>query len=414
MTDHARLSPSSATGWMGCPAYPDVNAEYPDEDNKAACEGTAAHGISDFCMAHGFDAYDMIGTVTNITGKVRETVRQSDGKLIKTNKMVPVRYRFEWTEADADLLQPGLDWLREQEGQFFGEKRLDLQRWLGAGQFGTVDRFIVSRNALICGDLKWGRGIPVKAVGNKQTRIYTLGGWQAYAKHVTDPKFPVIINIDQPRNASGGGIWQITLGELLEFGEEVKAAAALTQQDNPPRIPGGDTCLWCKGKDDCEAFQRYNLEMLDIEDFEDLDDIDELPLPDPDRMTPERRRVILDHTPMIKKWLESVHARVFQAAISGGDTGGLKLVEGRKSADKWKDKKAAEKAVVALLGEKGINKKLITPTQAGKKISSEDWKPIFNDHVIIGTRKPTLVDVADDRPAIESFTDAGDFEDLDD
>ena len=149
-------------------------------------------------------------------------------------------------------------------------------------------------------------------------------------------------------------------------------------------------------------------------DFSDLDDL-ELELPDPDTFTPARRRVILEHKPMITKWLEGVHASLFRAATSGGDTAGLKLVDGRKSPDKWRDAKAAEKVLVGKLGaEKSFTKKLISPTQTSKKISSEDWKPIFAEHVIVGARKPTLVDEADDRPAIEATTDSSDFEDLDD
>ncbi len=392
MSAHARLSPSSASGWMICADYPNVQAQYPNTGSIAASEGTAAHGISDFCLTHGFDAYDMVGVISRIDGHV-----------------------FEWTEDDADLLQPGIDWIREQPGTFYGEARLDLSEWLGDGQFGTVDRFIVSDEALICGDLKWGRGIPVPAVGNKQTRIYALGGWKAYAPHITDPDFPVIINIDQPRNAAGGGIWKITLGELWAFGEEVKVAAAQTMLPNPPRTASKDACLWCAGKNDCATYDAFNLSFLGMDDFSDLDDLEDLDLPHPETLTPARRRVILDHRQMIVKWLDGVHSTVYRAAASGGDTAGLKLVAGRKSADKWKDPKAAEKAIVSHLGrDKSFTFKLIGPAKAGKSISPEDWNPIFAEHVIVGARKPTLVDEADERPAIEAVTDASDFEDLDD
>lgn len=413
-TAHAKLSPSSASGWMQCPAYPDVNAQYLNEDNEAAAEGTAAHAISDFCLTHGFDAYDMIGTVTNITGKRRKSVKDSSGKWIKTDEVETVTWRFTWTEDDADALQPGIDWIREQEGTFYGEARVDLSDWLGENQFGTMDRVILSEDGILVSDLKWGRGIAVQAVGNKQLRLYALGAWKKYASHITDPAFPVTIHIDQPRNAAGGGFWTITLGELLQFGEEARAAAEATRQPNPPRNPSVDACLWCAGKDDCDAYHKFNLSFLGMDDFSDLDDLDDLALPDPAGFTPARRRVIMEHAPLINKWLESVHASLFQAAMNGGDTAGLKLVEGRKNPDKWKDPKAAEKALSARLAEKSFTKKLITPTQAGKAISPEDWKPIFEEHVIVGARKPTLVDEADDRPALESFTDAGDFDDLDD
>lgn len=386
---HAKLSPSSASGWMVCPAYPNVQQLYPDSSSAAAAEGTFAHSISDFCLTYGLDAYDLIGTVGKVEG-----------------------YTFEWAEEDADLLQPGIDWIREQPGTFYGEARVDLSKWMGAGQFGTMDRFVLSDDQAVGSDLKWGRGIPVQAVGNKQVRIYLLGAMNLYAPHITDPKFPIILDIDQPRCGNGGGRWKITLGELWEFGEEVRAAAARTYVDNPERVASKDGCLWCKGKDDCTTFDAFNLEMLSLE-FEDLDS-GSIELPDPDGLTASRKRVILDHRQMVTKWLDSVHASVYQAAMRGEDTGGLKLVDGRKSPDSWIDPKAAERRLVQLIGDKATKKVLITPTQAGKSISKEDWQPIYTELVKVGERKPTLVDEADERPAIRSLADiATDFDDLD-
>ena len=411
-TAHAKLSPSSASGWMQCAAYPDVNAQYLNEDNEAASEGTAAHAISDFCLTHGFDAYDMIGTVTNITGKRRKSVKDSSGKWIKTDEVETVSWSFTWTEDDADALQPGIDWIREQEGTFYGEARVDLSDWLGENQFGTMDRVILSDTGMIVSDLKFGRGIAVQAVGNKQLRLYALGAWKKYASHITDPAFPVTIHIDQPRNAAGGGFWTITLGELLQFGEEARAAAEATRQPNPPRNPSVEACLWCAGKDDCDAYNAFNLELLSLE-FEDLDQ-PAIELPDPNGLTPQRMRLIMDHSSMIKKWLDSIHANLFQRVMVGEDSAGLKAVDGRKNPDSWLDEKAAERRLVQLLGDKALKKKLITPTQAGKSISKEDWQPLYEELVKVGQRKPTLVDVADDRPAIRSLADiATEFDDLD-
>lgn len=412
---HAKLGPSGAEGWMNCPDYANVQEQYINEDNEAAAEGTAAHAISDFCLTHDLDAYDLIGTVTKITGTVAKTIRQSDGKLIKTNETEQRIWEFTWTEEDANLLQPGIDRIRELDGTFYGETRVDLSEWLGDGQFGTMDRFILGKDFAEGDDLKWGRGIPVQAVGSKQVRLYLLGAMKKYAPHITDPNFPIYVSIDQPRNAAGGGRWKITLGELWAFGEEARAAAAQTRLPNPPRIAGVKQCSWCRGKEDCGEYHKFNLSFLGLDDLSDLDDLDDLQLDDPDTLTPARRRVILEHAPMIKKWLDGVHASLFRAATTGGDTAGLKLVEGRKSPDKWKDAKAAEKALSERLdADKIFTKKLISPTQAGKKISKEDWTPIFSEHVIVGARKPTLVDEADERPSIESYTDSSDFDDLDD
>lgn len=384
---HAKLSPSSASGWMTCPAYANVQQGYVDTTSSAAAEGTFAHLISDNCFDLGMDAYDFIG----ITGKI-------DG------------FEYEWTEEDAELLQPGIDRIRELPGRFYGETRVDLSHWMGDGQFGTMDRFIIGEDFAEGDDLKWGRGIPVQAVGNKQVRIYLLGAMRLYAPHITDPAFPIYLNIDQPRCPAGGGRWKITLGELLEFGEEVRAAALLANGPNPPRKASKDGCLWCKGKNDCATHDAFNLEMLTLE-FDDLDTGD-IELPDPDSLTPARKRVLLDHRQMVTKWLDGIHASVYQAVMRGEDSGGLKAVLGRKSPDSWIDQKAAERRLVQLIGDKATKRTLITPTQAGKSISKEDFQPLYNELVKVGERKPTLVDEADERPAIASLVDA--FDDIDD
>jgi hypothetical protein len=115
---------------------------------------------------------------------------------------------------------------------------------------------------------------------------------------------------------------------------------------------------------------------------------------------------------MVRKWLDSLHATVYQAAMRGEDTGGLKLVSGRKSPDAWTDAKTAEKRLRALLADKAVTTKVIGPAKAAKSISKEDWQPIYNELVKPGERKPTLVDEADERPALASLVDA--FEDMDD
>jgi len=200
------------------------------------------------------------------------------------------------------------------------------------------------------------------------------------------------------------------LGELWAFGEEVKAAAARTMLPHPPRTASKDACLWCAGKHECATYDAFNLEMLSLE-FEDLDDGDVV-LPHPEAMTPARRRVILDHSAMVRKWLDSLHVTVYQAAMRGEDTGGLKLVSGRKSPDAWTDAKTAEKRLRALLADKAVTTKVIGPAKAAKSISKEDWQPIYNELVKPGERKPTLVDEADERPALASLVDA--FDDMDD
>jgi hypothetical protein len=157
---HSPYGPSQAEGWSNCLDYVWANRGLPDLNLKVAAEGTFAHIISDECLLLGGDAYDYIG----------QRVKVSD-------------WTFEWTLDDADLLQPGLDWVREQGGIFFGERQVDVSAWTIPYQHGTLDRGIIvpEQNLLIINDLKWGRGIPVSPVRNKQESLYALGFWNEVA-----------------------------------------------------------------------------------------------------------------------------------------------------------------------------------------------------------------------------------------
>lgn len=391
---HASLSPSSASGWMTCPDYPNANDGLPDDESEFAREGTIAHEISENCLAHDFEPHDFIGMKT----------RHKE-------------WSFEWTADDSELLQPGIDWTREQPGKFFGEHQVDLSRWLGDGQFGTLDRGIVAPDLITIADLKWGRGIPVSPVRNKQLRIYALGFWWNVARHhskATD--FRIVI--DQPRNSAGGGEWRTTLDELLAFGEEAMRAAEATRAPNPPRVASYDGCLWCKRRQQppsepgalsgCKTYDAFNLALISAE-FEDLDggEFDDLQVPC--NLTPDRRAYLLRHRSMLDRWLDGIHADTLRDALGGQDAGGLKAVAGKQGRRVFADKDKAKGALVPLLGDRSFNMVLITPTEAGRRISSEDYGKFIAPHVKRADPKPILVPVEDERPALLT---ADEFEDL--
>lgn len=399
MTDHAdpahaRLAPSSADGWSICSDYPNANEGLPDDDEEYSAEGTAAHEISDSCLKLGFDAHDFIGTTIKVS-----------------------KYSFTWTEDDAEMLQIGLDWVRSRGGHQFYECRIDASRWLGPGQFGTFDRGVVLPDLIIINDLKWGR-FPVSPVENRQAMIYALSFWDQVARHLTDATEFLIV-IDQPRAAGGGGHWRVSLDELLAFGEWIKERAEATRGPNTTRVASLKGCHWCRRRKQrpnqagaltgCMTYDAFNLATIGAE-FDDLDDPKKAyVMPDPKLLTAERRAYIFLHMPMVKTWLDLIEDSLSADAEAGLPVGPLKVVDGRKQPDKWRDAIRAEDAVVSVLGDRGFKKKLITPTQTSKLVTSEAFAEHIAPHVIVGTRPPELVPEADARPPRIS---ADDFDDL--
>ncbi|MEG3175802.1 DUF2800 domain-containing protein [Sphingomonas sp. RB3P16] len=394
---HSEHSPSSAEGWTNCADYINANQGLPDVSSWEAAEGTAAHWIRNECLTRDMDAFEFIGHIQKIG-----------------------EWEFQWTADDAMLLQPGINWLRSHGGQFYGEHRVDLTKWLGHDSFGrpqggTLDGGIVTGpnedDPIIIDDEKWGRGVPVSPVRNKQTMLYALGFWDAIARHKTKST-TFLLSIDQPRHMTGGGKWRVSLAELLAFGEWVKARADATRAPNPPRTASEKGCLWCRRKNapgGCGTLDAYVLKMLEME-FEDLD---EPFLSVPQKVTPDRRRVLIDHTKMITDWLDALYARCMEDALAGMPAGGLKAVLGRKDSDRWIDEKGqATPAVVSVLGAKSFTQKLISPTATAKAVDTDsfDWTLKIEPLIKRGQRKPTLVDISHDLPAIVSGEE---FDDLD-
>lgn len=410
MAGHARNSPSDSKRWLGCAGAimrcKKLGLTGDDgKVNPAADEGTAAHLIRELSLSVGLDAYDFVGTEVDVNGVI-----------------------YVCDEDMADALQPGIDRVREFHGEMVVEYRVDTTPWVGLDeegnrQGGTLDCGIIGDEEIVINDLKFGRGIPVEAVGNTQIRLYALGFYEQIAKYKTNAKkFRFVI--DQPRNAKGGGEWTQTLDELLAFGDYVKERAAMTFDPNAPCTPNVDSCLWCpaaKVDGACPEYEAWNLEFCDIE-FENLDDYVEFGVevetPEVEGLTTARKKAIYDHLSAIRKFLTRVEASVAaDVRIGDGEKYGLKIVAGRRSNRKHADEEQSE----AWLKKHGfkddqiITKKLKTPAMLDKIVGKGKFP---RDFVVGGEPTPSIVSIEDARPALlvnaefENLED--DFEDFDD
>lgn len=388
---HAEYSPSSSEGWAICADYINANRGCADVTSWEAAEGVAAHWIRNECLTQGEDASNFIGHVQKVG-----------------------TWEFEWADDDARLLQPGINWLRSHTGTLYGEHWVDLTEWLGRDsqgrrQGGTLDVGIICEDGLvIVDDEKWGRGIAVTAERCKQEMLYGLGF--AAEQGITDPDTRFLLSIDQPRHIAGGGRWETTLRELLEFGEWIKTRVAATKAPNPPRTASPKGCQWCRRKQapgGCPTLDAYIIDLLGQE----FDDLDFPPIALPQGLTPDRRRVVIDHAKMISDWLDTMYRQCLGDALAGLPTGGLKAIEGRKDADRFHDTKAATPVVEGILGDRSFTKSLISPTEARKRITDDFDLLLVEPLIKRGQKKPMLVPISHEKPAIVS---AEEFDELED
>lgn len=356
----------------------------------AADMGTCIHSFCEEALLSGKDAYDYIGEV-------------------RTHNEASV----EMDEDLADKVQSGLDYIDQIKGKLVVETRLDLQRWLGRGQFGTLDVGIAGEKEIVIFDWKWGY-IPVSPIRNYQLMLYALGFYYQVARFKTHAtRFRLVIW--QPNAPGGGGEWIVNLSDLEKFGRWAKTRADKTRDPNAPRIPGKIQCAYCPGAKQglCPDYDEFHLAMI-VDDFERLDEDEAagipIKLPSIKGITPERRSYIIQNKPSITKWLERLEANEKDDFLKGLPTPGRKGVEGRTPARQWTDKEAATKRLEPLLGDDAFAKRVITPKQAEEELTPAIYEKIKNEGLVkMGERQVIMVDEDDARPPVSTIIDM--FED---
>ena len=395
---HAKFSPSSAFRFIRCPGSV-LLCEGVDErtPEKWTAEGNVAHHIREICLLLDLDPEDFVGT-----------------------KIVSEGFTIVVDDAMAEALRPGIEWIREQGGQLYVEKRVSSDRWM-PGQFGTLDAGIIGKKLIIINDLKFGAGMAVSVEDNEQLMIYALFFWDQIARHVTDATEFLLV-VDQPRARrtvdddddeapeGWGGEWRVSLGELLEFGERLKTQFDIANSEDAWLRAGPVQCRMCPAKGFCDEYARYSLALLDLE--LGLLDTDVTTLRDVGEFTPAQRVKIAMNQDIVTGWMKAVYAQVLRDAQNERETPGVKAVQSAGSGPrKWKDEEKAVEFMRKALGHNNIHApgKLLSPKQLeDNKEFPKARKDEISDLVTRNPGKPTLVWEGDSRPAI---TIAGEFDD---
>jgi hypothetical protein len=354
---------------MACPGSVAAEAGIPDQTSRFAEEGTLAHNLMEEALGSGMPCSRL-----SVDSEMVEHVQT-------------------YVDYVNSLVLPG--------DSVFIERRVDFSEWVPEG-FGTADTVVMNGDRIHIVDLKYGKGVPVYAENNPQAMLYALG---AYAEFSFVADFDTVrISIVQPRLDSISE-WEISVTDLLKFGETARQAAEATQDPNAKRIPGEKQCRFCKAKATCPALYKMTADTL-MADFEQIDEA-----PQPNKLTDEQLRVAIENKPLIEAWLGSVELVVKQRLIDGGKFDGFKLVEGR-TVRKWSNEDQAGELLVDLLGESSsYTKKIISPAQAEKLLGKKD-KALIADEIVSPRGAVTLAKKSDPRPAITSVT--ADFDTLDD
>lgn len=346
-TTHVTLSPSSAHRWMACPGAPRMEAQMPPEGTSIhAIEGTAAHELAEMCLREGGNPADHVGLFIPVEGDgVEVTQEMADAVQVYVDHVrsvvtpgAVVKYEMSVT---LDKINP--------PAKMAGTS--DAVVWLPLGRTLHVI------------DYKHGRGVVVEVEGNKQTRYYALG---AVLTLGVKPE-QIVVTIVQPRaDHPDGPIRSEVLSweDLVEFKDELMAAAEAASAPDAPVGPVGDHCRWCRAKAICPA-QRSNALVVAQQEFDD-----ELPvsgLPAPAGLSMDQMTEVLEKAPYVEEWFNAVREHARQALERGEEVPGWKLVA-KRAYRRWTNEDEAEK----WLREQRVKvsdfmpRKMVSPAQAEK------------------------------------------------
>ena len=370
---HAFLPPSGSDGWMTCPHWPWANAAREDDgDSEWSAEGTAAHTIRETCLRRDLDPADFYGAKLKVGG-----------------------WEFEVTEDMCRHLQPGIDELRSYGGQLIVEQRVYFDEWLPKGQFGALDAGVITPDLLIVSDLKYGQGEPVGPERNKQQMHYAAGFWWRFARHRSKAR-KVRIIIDQPRHADGGGMWDTTIDEILDFMENEAAPAARRVYKEPElRVASVKGCRWCPERRTCPIYERFMLDktLLDFDDVSHMATVDGMGLTPsmPSRtLTLPEKVALIKHKSLIVDWIDGMHAEALNDALRGRAWDGSHVEYGRSPNRAWVDEEAAAKFLLGRIPEEEVFKTEIISVAAAEERLATSEKEKLKKLWTQGEAKPVL------------------------
>jgi hypothetical protein len=376
MAAHAILSASGASRWMVCPPSARLEQNYPNKSSEFAKEGTLAHELGELGLQKNLE---LIGT----------RKYNSEVKKIQSNEL----FTADMPDYVAIYVNTCMEKVAEAKAKtpdaiFSIEQRLNFSEWVPEG-FGTGDFVIIADGTMEICDLKYGKGVPVSAIGNKQMRLYALGAIAEFSFLYDIEK--VKMTIIQPRLDSISTD-EVTAEDLLKWAEEeLKPTAALAFKGEG-EFCAGEHCGFCRAKAVCKARADKNMELAKYE-FRTTTTLSDTDIAD-----------ILSKADELAKWAKDVHEYALEQAVQGVEYPGYKVVEGRSNR-KYTD----TDAITEILRNNGFNDpiifkptELLTLTNMEKVVGKTKLTQLVGDYIIKPQGKPTLVSEDDKRPVFNS------------
>ena len=179
--------------------------------------------------------------------------------------------------------------------------------------------------------------------------------------------------------------------ELYEWADQVLAPTAELSFNGDGEYHCGEWCQFCKAKADCRERANANMELAKFE------------FRQPPLLTDEEVEEILGRIDELIAWASDINDYALQAAISGKQWSGYKLIEGRSNR-KYTDENAVIAAVTAA-GYDPYEHKILGVTAMTSLLGKKQFNDILGGLITKPQGKPTLVPGSDKRPAMTTIID---------
>jgi hypothetical protein len=417
MTDHATLSPSKRGQWKRCPGSIREQARYPDPGaGPSAIDGTHSHTLLEHCVkAGGADPTGMVGV----------RMKDHEGEfVIDADRASRVKIAIDYVrQRTQEIVNAGFFNLK-----VLAESRVEPQWLLGRDDMGgTVDIQIFGGDLIEVIDYKDGIG-QVDALNNDQLEQYATGVLAGFKLPINVP-YPftkVRMTIIQPKLAFKGlpviSSHEVTVQEILDKIPTLVTEAAATDAADAPLVPGESQCKFCRAKGSCAALAGNVMKEIGvmfspvIQSVPILDVAQQSASKDPNTMSDQQIREIMEAAPLVRQLLEAVDTEALRRFNAGVSIPGLKAVYGRGSrAWALPEDQIADKLIKMGVPKSSVYEtKLVTPakaeklvwekTKAGEKtkaqLSDRQLKTLESEYVVKMAGKLTIVSESDPRPPV--------------
>ena len=371
---HALLSASGASRWMACPPSARLEQDYPNTSSPAAAEGTLAHELGELKLKKE------LGLIS--TRKYNSSYKKIQGREFYAPDMDGYvdRYVEICMEKISGARVTTVDAVTRIEA------RLNFSQWVPEG-FGTGDMVIIADGCIEIIDLKYGKGIPVSAIENKQMRLYALGAIKEYIflYDIQNVKMTIV----QPRLDSVSTD-EITTFDLMYWGDNTVKPLAELAIAGQGEFCSGDHCRFCRAKAICRARAEKNMELAKF-------DFAEGPV-----LGPEEIAEIIGQAEDLFKWAKDIQSYALEQAVAGIDYPGWKLVEGRSNRKYTDVAKIVETLLENEIGDIYKPSELRGITDMEKTVGKKTFNDLCGIYVEKPQGKATLVIETDKREIFNS------------